>query len=96
MDSNLQYSSYRVTLRPWFWLLKHTHSFRVYQTQSTKDIVSDVLTQAGFSGSFKAGTMPSSKREYCVQYDESDFDFVTRLLAEEGVHYFSSTAIPII
>lgn len=88
MDSNLQYSSYRVTLRPWFWLLKHTHSFRVYQSQSTKDIVSDVLTQAGFSGSFKAGTMPSSKREYCVQYDESDFDFVTRLLAEEGVHYF--------
>ncbi|MGI9874988.1 type VI secretion system Vgr family protein [Vibrio chagasii] len=88
MDSNLQYSSYRVTLRPWFWLLKHTHSFRVYQSQSTKDIVSDVLTQAGFSGSFKTGTMPSSKREYCVQYNESDFDFVTRLLAEEGVHYF--------
>ncbi|MFZ3407121.1 type VI secretion system Vgr family protein [Vibrio chagasii] len=88
MDSNLQYSSYRVTLRPWFWLLKHTHSFRVYQNQSTKDIVSDVLTQAGFSGSFKTGTMPSSKREYCVQYNESDFDFVTRLLAEEGVHYF--------
>lgn len=88
MDSNLQYSSYRITLRPWFWLLIHTHSFRVYQNQSTKDIVSDVLTQAGFSGSFKAGTMPSSKREYCVQYDESDFDFVTRLLAEEGVHYF--------
>lgn len=88
MDSNLQYSSYRVTLRPWFWLLKHTHSFRVYQSQSTKDIVSDVLTQAGFSGSFKTGTMPSSKREYCVQYNESDFDFVSRLLAEEGVHYF--------
>ncbi|WP_116871997.1 type VI secretion system Vgr family protein [Vibrio splendidus] len=88
MDSNLQYSSYRVTLRPWFWLLKHTHSFRVYQNQSTKDIVSDVLTQAGFSGSFKTGTMPSSKREYCVQYNESDFDFVSRLLAEEGVHYF--------
>ena len=88
MDGNLQYSSYRVTLRPWFWLLKHTHSFRVYQNQSTKDIVSDVLTQAGFSGSYKAGTMPSSKREYCVQYNESDFDFVTRLLAEEGVHYF--------
>ncbi|MEZ9200941.1 type VI secretion system Vgr family protein [Vibrio splendidus] len=88
MDGNLQYSSYRVTLRPWFWLLKHTHSFRVYQNQSTKDIISDVLTQAGFSGSYKTGTMPSSKREYCVQYDESDFDFVTRLLAEEGVHYF--------
>ncbi|MBW3696959.1 type VI secretion system tip protein VgrG [Vibrio sp. T187] len=88
MDSNLQYSSYQVTVRPWFWLLKHTHSFRVYQNLSTKDIVSDIFTQAGFSGSFKTGTLPSSKREYCVQYNESDFDFVTRLLAEEGVHYF--------
>ncbi|WP_394251151.1 type VI secretion system Vgr family protein [Vibrio profundi] len=90
MDSNLQYSSYRVTIRPWFWLLKHTHSFRVYQSQSTKDIVSDIFTLAGFSGAFKTGTLPSSKREYCVQYNESDFDFVTRLLAEEGIHYFFS------
>ncbi|WP_299690981.1 type VI secretion system tip protein TssI/VgrG [uncultured Vibrio sp.] len=88
MDSNLQHTSYRVTLRPWFWLLKHTHSFRVYQNLSTKDIVSDIFSQAGFSGSYKTGTMPSSKRAYCVQYNESDFDFVTRLLAEEGVHYF--------
>ncbi|EKM28453.1 rhs element Vgr family protein [Vibrio harveyi] len=32
--------------------------------------------------------MPSTKREYCLQYNESDFDFVSRLLAEEGVHYY--------
>ncbi|MCK6265168.1 type VI secretion system tip protein VgrG [Vibrio sp. ZSDE26] len=88
MDDKLQYSSYRIILRPWFWLLKHTHHFRVYQNQSTKDIVSDVFTQAGFSGDSKFGSLPSTKREYCLQYDESDFDFVTRLLAEEGLHYF--------
>jgi len=88
MDSNLQYFSYQVTVRPWFWLLKHTHSFRVYQNLSTKDIISDIFSNTGFTGSFKTSTLPSSKREYCVQYNESDFDFVSRLLAEEGVHYF--------
>ncbi|MGF1722365.1 type VI secretion system tip protein VgrG [Vibrio kyushuensis] len=88
MDDKLQYSSYQIILRPWFWLLKHTHNFRVYQNQSTKDIVSDVFSQSGFSSDVKFGSLPSTKREYCLQYDESDFDFVTRLLAEEGLHYY--------
>ncbi|USD39921.1 type VI secretion system tip protein VgrG [Vibrio sp. SCSIO 43135] len=88
LDANLQFSSYKVVLRPWFWLLTHTHGFRVYQNQSTKDIVSDIFTNAGFSGSFTASNLPSTKREYCLQYNESDFDFVTRLLSEEGVHYY--------
>ncbi|PMJ92418.1 type VI secretion system tip protein TssI/VgrG [Vibrio sp. 10N.261.55.A7] len=88
MDDKLQYSSYNIILRPWFWLLKHTHNFRVYQNQSTKDIVSDIFSQAGFSGEVKYGSLPSAKREYCLQYDESDFDFVCRLLAEEGLHYY--------
>ena len=34
LDANLQFMQYRITLKPWFWLLTHTHSFRVYQTQS--------------------------------------------------------------
>ncbi|MGI1900568.1 contractile injection system protein, VgrG/Pvc8 family, partial [Vibrio campbellii] len=43
MDSNLQNHQYEITLKPWFWLLKHTHSFRVYQNQSTQEIVSDIF-----------------------------------------------------
>jgi len=88
MDDNLQYSTYKITLRPWFWLLTHTHSFRVYQNLSTSDIVSDIFKNAGFSGSFTVTNLPKTKREYCVQYNESDFDFVSRLLAEEGIHYY--------
>ncbi|WP_045421168.1 type VI secretion system Vgr family protein [Vibrio jasicida] len=88
MDSNLQNHQYEITLKPWFWLLKHTHSFRVYQNQSTQEIVSDIFDNAGFKGNYKISSMPSTKREYCLQYNESDFDFVSRLLAEEGVHYY--------
>ncbi|MBN3493155.1 type VI secretion system Vgr family protein [Vibrio neptunius] len=88
LDANLQFMQYRITLRPWFWLLTHTHSFRVYQTQTTKDIISDIFDNAGFKGKYKLSSLPSTKREYCLQYNESDFDFVTRLLGEEGLHYY--------
>lgn len=88
LDSNLKFTLYEVTLKPWLELLKHTHAFRVYQNQSTKDIVSDIFDTAGFKGCYKVAKMPTTKREYCVQYNESDFDFVTRLLAEEGVSYY--------
>jgi len=88
MDGNLQFALYEVTLKPWLELLKHTHSFRVYQNQSTKDIVSDIFDNAGFKGCYKVAKMPTTKREYCLQYNESDYDFVTRLLAEEGVSYY--------
>lgn len=90
MDANLQYAMFQVTLMPWLALLKHSHAFRVYQNQSTKDIVSDIFDNAGFKGCYKIAKMPTTKREYCLQYNESDFDFVTRLLAEEGVHYYFS------
>ncbi|MBU2898834.1 type VI secretion system Vgr family protein [Vibrio hepatarius] len=88
LDANLQFMQYKLTLRPWFWLLTHTHSFRVYQTQSTKDIISDIFDTAGFKGKYKLSSLPSTKREYCLQYNESDHDFVARLLAEEGLHYY--------
>ncbi len=87
-EKDLQYTAYRITLKPWFELLKHSQSFRVYQNQTTKDIVTDIFDKAGFKGCYKVATMPNTKREYCLQYNESDYDFVSRLLAEEGVHYY--------
>ena len=53
MDSNLQNHQYEITLKPWFWLLKHTHSFRVYQNQSTQEIVSDIFDNAGLKETIK-------------------------------------------
>ena len=63
LDLNFQFLQFRVILKPWFWLLKHTHSFRVYQTQTTKDIISDIFDNAGFKGKYKLSSLPSTKRE---------------------------------
>ena len=86
--SSDNYLQYKITLRPWFWLLTLRSNYRVFQQQSLSDILASVFDDAGFSGNYTLGSLPSDERNYCVQYNESDFDFVQRLLAEQGIHYY--------
>ncbi|MCW8344577.1 type VI secretion system tip protein VgrG [Vibrio sp. ZSDZ65] len=87
-DEGKQYASYTITLRPWLWLLTFTQNSRVFQNQSTKDIVSSIFSDAGFSSLYSANSLPSTKREYCIQYNESDYNFICRLLAQDGIQYY--------
>lgn len=75
-------------VRPWFWMLTLTKNNRVFQERSTQEIIKEVLDDHTFSDVKFIGKMPTKKREYCVQYRESDFDFVSRLMEEEGLYYF--------
>jgi type VI secretion system secreted protein VgrG len=78
---------YRVTVVPRWWTLKHTRNSRIFQEKSVPDIVHEVLGDALVEHRLELnGSYP--KRTYCVQYRESDFDFVSRLLEEEGIFYF--------
>lgn len=79
---------YQLTLAPWLSLLQYRSDCRIFQAQSVPDIVKAVFSQLGFND-FEwrtQGQYPA--REYCVQYRETDFAFVTRLLAEEGLFYY--------
>jgi type VI secretion system secreted protein VgrG len=79
---------YRAILRPWFWFLTRTSNCRVFQEQSVPDIIKKIFDLNGFSD-FKielTGNYPV--RDYCVQYRESDFNFVSRLMEHEGIYYF--------
>jgi type VI secretion system secreted protein VgrG len=80
---------YRLVLRPWLALLAGGLNSRLWQKKSVKQIVEDVFKAAGFSG-YKTDKLTKglSPREYCVQYRESDFNFVSRLLEEEGIYYY--------
>ncbi|KDN27502.1 type IV secretion protein Rhs [Vibrio fortis] len=82
------YFGVKLTVQPWFFLLKHSRQCRVFQEASVQTIVTSIFDDLGFKGDYSVKSMPSTKREYCIQFNESDFDFVTRLLAEEGVHYY--------
>ena len=79
---------YEFVLKPWFWLLSFSKNFRVFQNKNTQSIVYSVLEDAGFRGEFNFLSIPSLVRPYCLQYGESDFDFVCRLLAEVGVNFY--------
>ena len=76
---------YRAELVPQLWLLTRRTSSRIFQQKSVPDILRQVLA-ASTSSSSSRRTYPA--RNYCVQYRESDFDFASRLMEEEGIFYF--------
>lgn len=80
--------AYEVVLRPGLWLLTRTSDCRIFHNKSATDIIKEVL------GECPAVTIKDNlsssypKLEYCVQYCESDFDFVSRMMEEIGVYYY--------
>jgi len=78
---------YQLTVVPWLWFLGQTQNRRIFQNKNTKKIVEQVFSDLGFSDfNFKANG--GKEREYCVQYGESDLNFVLRLFEEEGYACF--------
>jgi type VI secretion system secreted protein VgrG len=82
-------TSYRAELVPWLWLLSLSSTCRTFQAKTVPDIVKQVFQDAGFSDfKFKLVKKDWQPRDYCVQYRETHFDFVSRLLEDEGIYYF--------
>ncbi|HEV7135649.1 MAG TPA: type VI secretion system tip protein TssI/VgrG [Steroidobacteraceae bacterium] len=78
---------YRAIARPWFWFLTRTADCRIFQNKSVPDIFREVCQQAGFADlDVRLGSY--EPLEYCVQYRETDFNFLSRLLEREGIFYF--------
>ncbi|WP_268798944.1 type VI secretion system Vgr family protein [Pseudomonas huanghezhanensis] len=83
-----QFASYQVTLRPWLWLLTRTSDCRIFQHQTIPQIISQVFRDLGFSDFEDALGRQYREWDYCVQYRETSFDFVSRLMEQEGIYYF--------
>ncbi|MCF7960440.1 MAG: type VI secretion system tip protein VgrG [Pirellula sp.] len=83
------YQLYQLTLKPWFWLLSHSLDSRIFQELSVPAIFEKVLKDKnGFSDYSVRLNAEYSPKEYCVQYQESDFSFVSRLMEQEGIYYY--------
>lgn len=79
---------YQAELVPWLSFLDYVDDCRIFQAKDVKAIVEDVFSSRGYSDfSFKLQKTYRT-REYTVQYRESDFNFVSRLLEEEGIYYY--------
>jgi type VI secretion system secreted protein VgrG len=78
---------YGAELVPWLWFLTLSSNCRVFQKKSALEIIEQVFKDAGYRD-FEVQCRSCPKREYCVQYRETDFNFVSRLLEEEGISYY--------
>ncbi len=80
-----RFTHYRAVLVPRLWLLTQNIQSRIFQNISVPDIIKKVFE--GFEVDYEIqGTF--EPRNYCVQYRESDFDFASRLMEEEGIYYY--------
>lgn len=79
---------YRICLVPAAWRLCLRKNNRMFQSMKVGDILAEVLGDAGISDHTLSLNGSYATREYCVQYRESDWDFINRLMEEEGICYF--------
>ncbi|MDA8445153.1 type VI secretion system Vgr family protein [Paracidovorax valerianellae] len=82
-----RYYSYRLRLNPWLWLATRKSDFRVFQNKTVPDIIEEVLGKYGHPLQ-KRLTRAYRSWDYCVQYDETDCAFVSRLMEHEGIYYY--------
>lgn len=83
-----RFARYHAVLVPWLWNLTRAADCRIFQDKSVPDIIQEVFRERGFSDFKIALSWTYQPRVYCVQYHETDFDFVSRLMEEEGIFYF--------
>lgn len=82
------YHLYRAELRPQLWRLSRSVNCRVFQNEAVPDIIAAVLKEHGITGMVTHYVREYRPWEYCVQYRESDFAFISRLMEREGIHYY--------
>ena len=80
-----EFTHYRMRVEPQFWLLTQRTRSRIFQHISVPDILKNVLDGLDVAFEIQGTFHP---RDFCVQYRESDFDFASRLMEEEGIYYF--------
>jgi type VI secretion system secreted protein VgrG len=76
-------------LRPWIWMLALTSDCRIFQNTTVPDILTAVFGDCGQTDYRNSLALSYSSIDYCVQFQETAFDFVSRLMEEEaGIAYY--------
>lgn len=86
-NSTSRYYIYKTTVRPWLWYLTQTSDNKIFQKKSIPDVIKEVLEEYGFAFEMRL-TGSYRNWEYCVQYQETDFAFISRLMEHEGIYYY--------
>jgi len=87
-DTDRGLRHYQIEVVPWLWFLTRTTDCRIFQNMTVDAIITDTFDRFGLTNYKKQlqGTYPT--REFCVQYRETAFAFVSRLMEEYGIFYY--------
>jgi type VI secretion system secreted protein VgrG len=83
-----RYFRYTALAQPWLWFLTRTSDCRIFQDMTVPDILKKVLGECEQNDIKSRLTGTYRKWTYCVQYRETDFNFVSRLMEHEGIYYY--------
>jgi type VI secretion system secreted protein VgrG len=83
------FAYYSATIVPWFSFLSLASNCRMFQNMTVPDIIQQVVSDHGYSSSFENRlTKTYTAWDYCVQYRETDFAFLSRIMEAEGIYYY--------
>jgi type VI secretion system secreted protein VgrG len=82
------FTRYRATLHPWLWFLSQKRNSRIFQRKSVPEIAQQLFREHGMSDFEIMLSGDYRIWDYLVQYRESDLNFVSRVLEQEGIYYF--------
>ena len=80
--------TYECDIVPWFWMLTQHEDCRIFQNLSVPDIIETIFGEFAFSDYKLELAETHPQLEYCTQYNETTFDFISRLIEREGIHYY--------
>jgi len=83
-----QFTAYTAEMVPWLWLLTRDADCQGFVNKSISDIITSVFSNLGFNDFENKLQNSYPTRDYCVQYRESSFNFVSRLMEQYGIFYF--------
>ncbi len=79
---------YKAHVVPWAWFLTQNSNCRIFQDKKTTEIIAQVFEDHGFSDFENKTDGTYEPRTYCVQYRETDYNFVARLMEEDGIFFY--------
>ncbi|MGH9405566.1 MAG: type VI secretion system Vgr family protein [Terriglobia bacterium] len=83
-----RFTHYQAEVSPWLWFLTRNADCKIFQQKTAPDIIKAVFDSLGFQDYQDKLQATYSELEYCVQYRETHFNFVSRLMEQYGIFYF--------
>lgn len=88
VEAEERLTRYHMVVVPWTWFLTRTSDCRIFQNKKVPDIIQEVCTGNGFGDIRLKLSRTYKEWVYCVQYRETDFNFISRLMEQEGIYYY--------